>query len=468
MILFSNGEYRMKKNIKYILKITFLTAGLLLSANQNAFSGVYINLVAVNASSAEKKQAPIKYYLPSELHPEDVVETGGLKIDYDLERSAYFLYGSVELAPKETRTIRIEVKDVWHVTPEEVDILGKQIDENLAALEGTDYFESGKILRDAIVNRLEFILVQQATFSENLERRIEEYRAFVEELKEIRKNALSAAYLKSTPRDIEEQKTVKFIIEVKNPSTTDKKKVKQKHFLPVEVRAEHVLDAQRFEIRFDENKQQAFLTKEEEFSPGQTKRYEIVLKDIWSIPQGRVDVLKERAQIALDGVKGSNYEEGAQFIFDESIHELGDIENSQQDRSDMKKYVGAYRVNKDRFKTAEENVTKLEMMLASVQAKKLEEFEKGKVKNILQKMQALRGVMAISQAIFGKKPSINMTWKVIWGILIFVAFFTALHFFTWWGKAQDIGEELAIKAGGKLKAVEEAKETEEAGVEKKK
>ncbi len=413
-----------------------------------AAGNITINLVAANASTTETRKVPVVYYLPRELDTEDVINTGGLDLDYDIDKSSYYLNGSVELAPKESKTIKIEVKDVWRVELEEVDTLKKQIEDNLNTLKKTQYYESGQTLRDRMFEKLDYILQQQQNYSQDVERRIEEYRAYVNDINTIRKNSFSADYFKTSSSMASEGKTVKFIIEVKNPSDKAAKTVKQQHFLPKEVRSEHVVEAQGFEVRFDEKKQQSYLSKEEELKPGETKRYEIVLKDIWNIAPENVDTLRNRAQAAFEGVKGSEYEESAQYLLDLIVNNLDKIEVAQSQKMDMKRYIGAYRSHTKLFNDSEENVIKLEMMLASVKAKKLEELESSKVKNILSKMQALRGIMAISQAVFGKKPTVTNTWKVIWGILIFVAFFTAIHFFTWWRKSQVMGEEMAIKAGG--------------------
>lgn len=446
--------------IKFLLFATAIIWGVLACSWLYA-ANITINLVAVNPSATEEKETPVTYYLPKEIDSQDILNPGGLNVDYDIDRGSYVLRGSVKLKPKESKTIKVEVKDIWRIAPEEVEILKKQIEENLALLQGTPYYESGQALRDQMFKKMDFVLAQQVNYSENVERRIEEYHAYIDDINQIRKNAFSIDYLKATPAPITDSKTVKFIIEVKNPSKDETKKITQKHYLPKEVRSEHVLDSKGFDVRFDDLKKQSYLSKNEEFKPGETKKYEITIKDIWHIPEDSVETLRQRAQVAYDGVKDSDFSNSAGFLFDTITDRLSRVMSSQSVKQDMQRYIGTFRMNEDHMRDAEEDVAKLETMLAAVKAKKLEEFEKSKVKNVLQKLQALRGIMAISQAVFGKKPSMNTTWKVIWGILIFVAFFTAIHFFTWWRKSQVMGEDMAIKAGGALKEVTKAEEIEE-------
>ena len=271
----------------------------------SAEAAVNINIVAANASATENKKSPIKYYLPKELAPEDVISTGGLNLDYDIDQSSYYLYGSIELAPKESKTIKVEVQDVWRISADEVDILKKQIDDNISLLAKTPYLESSQILRDNMVRKLDYILAQQNNYSDNIERRIEEYRAYLKDINEIRRNAFTSEYFKTAVLHAEAAKTVKFVIEVENSSKTQEKKFQQQHYLPTEVRAEDVVEAQGFDVRFDDAKQRAYLAKEETFAPAEKKRYEIMIKDIWNISQDQIDNFRDRSERAIDGIKGN-------------------------------------------------------------------------------------------------------------------------------------------------------------------
>ncbi|MFH1360040.1 MAG: hypothetical protein ABIJ41_03270 [Candidatus Omnitrophota bacterium] len=425
------------------------------------YANIYINLVAVNASPDETKTEPIKYPLPKEITPDNVVNSGGLELDYDLDKSQYFLFGTVELQPKESKTIKIEVKDVWRITQEEVDILRTQIEENVSQLQGTDYQASAGILGQNMIDKLDRILASQVNYSDNIERRIEEYRANVDSIEKIRKNAFSADYFKSEQRPATETtQTVRFVIEIENPYD-EKKTFTQRHFLPQEVRAEHIIELQGFDMRFSQEKQQSYLTKSEELGPHEKKKYTIEIKDIWQISQEKIDAFLMHTEDIVKQMEGSEYEGGASFISDRILNLLDLIQQTQQNRQNMSRYIGAFRTNQERFKDVQEEIDKLELLLARVKAKKLEKLENSKVTNILQKLQALRGIAAISEAIFGKKPTMTTTWRIIYGILIFIVFFTSIHFFTWWKKSQIMGEELAVKAGGTIKKVKAAENPEE-------
>jgi len=244
-----------------------------------------INFVAVNASETEAKELEVKEYLPKELEMEDILDTGVLQVDYDVDKDLLFVSANLKFQPKESRTFKIKVKDVWKISSDEVDLLKTQINTTLQTLEGTEDYSSGSFVRDEIHKRLDYTLKRQAEFTGDIGRRIEEFRANAKELSNIRDQVYSMDFLRYESKSIQEtasqKKTVKMKLEIKNQYETKPLKVEHKHYLPEEIRAEHVVDAQGFDVRFDEKKDRSYLTKEEEFKPGETKTYEIVIKDIW-------------------------------------------------------------------------------------------------------------------------------------------------------------------------------------------
>ncbi len=408
-----------------------------------ASASMYINLVAVNASSDKTRELPLKYYLPQELKPEDVLDPVGLQIDYDIDKGQYFVYGTLTMAPKESRTLRLEVRDVWRVTEEEIEVIKREIDGNLKRIADTDYYQRGVALRDEMLRKLDYIIQQQEEFSGNVERRIEEYRAHIDVMNEIRTTTFSIEYWESqqaklpqTPSDYD-GKTVKFVLEVENPKKDQAKTLKQQHYLPSEVKSENIVDSQGFEVRFDETKQQAYLYKEEEFQAGEKKRYEVLIQDIWHFTDDKMKGYRERAKYALKELAGSDYMSSAQYLHDGIVKNLDEVKRLQEQSANMKEHIGVYRINKKTMAATEEDVLKLERILALVRQKKLEELEKSRVKNILKKIQSLDGLAAVAQAVFKQKLSVNRTWKIIVGTLIFVAFFTAIHFFVWHKRSRD-------------------------------
>ena len=427
----------------------------LLFCGSVCWADLSINLVAVNASE-ETKKVPVKFYLPKELAPEDVIDTGPLKIDYDVDKGGYFVYADFEFQPKETKTFKILVKDVWRVAEDEINLLKKQLEENLKLIKDKEKHEVAEIAKNKMFEQLDYILAQQVHYSEDIDRRIEEYRAYADILEDIRKKIFSLEFLEQQSKslvDIDETKTVKFILEVKNPSETEEKTFQQKHYLPQEIRSEHIVDAQGFDVRYDNEKQKYCLTKEEKFKPGEVKKYEIVIRDIWYMPLSKVDTLEERAQNAMVEIQDSTFAESGDYLFNRVKGQLDEIRSSQKEGQPVKDYIGTFRVNQRRYNAADSDVQKLEQMLAIARAKKLEELERNKVTNVLQKLQALKGLAAMSQAIFKNGISVTTTWRILMGTLIFLFFFTTWHFITWTRRSKVLGEEQGPKKGETIKEV---------------
>jgi hypothetical protein len=124
---------------------------------------VKFRVVAINPSKTKQQMVQVKSYLPQEVTPKDVVELGGLELEYDSEKSIYYVYRQqVELAPSEIRVFEVEVNDIWIIPENTLDDLRKRVDSILSRLENTPYYARGKEIADTIYPRLEEIATTQA------------------------------------------------------------------------------------------------------------------------------------------------------------------------------------------------------------------------------------------------------------------------------------------------------------------
>ncbi len=423
-----------------------------------SFAGeLTINLIAVNPSDKDPKDIDVKYYLPKELEPSDVIESGDLKVNYDVDKSLYYISGKVNFQPKESKTFKIRVNDVWVITPEEINVLKQNMEGNLALLKGDpEKYENANREKEKMSQQLDIILAQQLNYADNIERRIEQYRAYSGMVETIRKKIYDPNYFDKeaqTTDAIETDKTIKFVLQVKNPSEKEKKTIKHRHYLPSEVHEEDILEKQGFDVRFDEKKSKSYLFKEEDFEGGEEKKYEVVMKDIWRFPVAKLDPIEQRAKTAMTEIANSAYEESGKYLYDELNKTLNLIRETQNFEVSTEEHIGIFRTNQKRYEVVKQDVERLEQMLAIVRAKKLEELEGSKVKNVLKKLQALRGLAAISEAIFKKGISVTTTWRIIAGAIGFIAFFTTWHFIIWSRRSGKMGEELGVKDGEKIKVV---------------
>jgi hypothetical protein len=437
----------------FILGFTQL---LLMMCSSTVEAEININFIAVNASEDQAKEIEVKYYLPKELDPDEVLDTGQLKLDYDVDKGQYYVHQLMQFDKKETKTLKVKVRDVWRITEDEISVLKNQLTENLVLLEGSANHEFAVKARDKLNAQLDFILAQQDSYSDNIDRRIEEYRAYVNKLEEIRSAAYDLDFLEHESKALNEmenlKESVKFVVEVENPFN-ETKKMAHKHYLPQEVREEDIIDKKDFDVRFDEKKNQAFLSKEESFSPKEKKKYEIVIKDVWRYPIAKLDGLQKRADLAMGELKETSYAKSAEFLYAAIMKNLTEIRESASLTLPAEQHIGLFRLNEKRYEEAKTDCERLEKMMSIVRAKKLKELESGRVDNVLQRLKALKGLAALANAVFKRGISVTVTWRIIFGTIIFVALFTTLHFVIWARRSGTFGEELGVKRGEKITEV---------------
>ncbi len=396
------------------------------------FADITINLVAVNGKDSPKTSS-IRFDLPGELSAEDIVDTNGLQLDYDVDDANYFVFGDVAFKPKESKTFRILVKDKWMASPQMVADLKKQIDQGYDTL-GVPYnAKNAQILKDRLYAKIDYIVGLQTTNAGSTEKRIDAYRQYTKDIKRIQNNALDVAYWRSDPA-VEEAspKLIHLRIEVSNP-TTVVKHFKHKDYLPGEVKPEDVVEAEGFEVRYDQVKQQSFLFKEEDLSPGVDKKYSIGIIDIWNIDQKSLDNLRARTAKAVDFLKGSKYEELAQILTDRISANLKGIEDSQAVARPILAHIGAYRINKLTYADVQKDVETLEKLLSVFR----ENLTKSKVENVLAKIQSLKGVADVSKVMFNKKFESTTAFSFTGWILMFVCLFTGVNFVIWLIRSKD-------------------------------
>jgi hypothetical protein len=138
---------------------------------------VIFRITTVNPSKSKTQKVPVKIYLPEEVKPKDVIDIGGLELDYDAEKRVYYLFkGDLTLSPGELRMFQVEVEDVWIVAETRLQELKTRIDNILVRLEKTDYYPRAKEISDSIYERLESIRKSQSDETIGQQQHIGVYR----------------------------------------------------------------------------------------------------------------------------------------------------------------------------------------------------------------------------------------------------------------------------------------------------
>lgn len=406
--------------IAFILNLCFFPV-------RSSLADIIINVLAVNGA-AEKRETPIRFVLPADVQAKDIVDNDGLLIEYDVNEGAYVAQGLVSLDPKASKTFRIKVSDIWKITPQEVEAIKAEITEAYDKLGKVGGDVNSEALKQDLLDRLDFVIAQQSTGADSVEKRIDSFRIYRDRLSDIKREALSVDYWRSDPKEkARAQRLVRMVIEIQNPADMPKRVVEEKQYLPVEVKPEYVLRNENFQVKFDAEKQKPYLYKEEEYEPGQTRRYEIGIKDVWFIEDRQTAYFNQRATYANDFLKESRFEKTAQFLFERCLDKIKVIADSQARNLEIMEHISAFRRNTKIFEEARKDVEDLEKLVAIYR----EELEKTKVQNVLQKVRALNDVSQVSDAIFKKKPTMNKSWQMFGWVVLFVGIYTVIHFAIW-------------------------------------
>ena len=173
---------------KWIVLITLCLLGYGLWIN-DAECNIILKSLVVNPSKAQAQKALLKAYLPKEVKPEDIVELGDLKIDYDITKALYYVYKEFELAPGESAACSVEIRDVWIMSKAEIEALSSQAKELIEKLKKTVSFETAVVLQKDIETKSAEILNKQENTADVLpQTHIAVYRENVKTLNSIKNN----------------------------------------------------------------------------------------------------------------------------------------------------------------------------------------------------------------------------------------------------------------------------------------
>lgn len=212
--------------------------------------------------------------------------------------------------------------------------------------------------------------------------------------------------------------TVKMKVTLINPSQTKTQMTKVKAYLPKEIAPKHVVESGGLDVIYDETKDLFFVSKEVQLSPAETKVFEIILDDVWTIPTDKMDPMKERADQILGMLKDSSFYEQADVLVKSIKGRLDEIETTQGDQNvTRQQHVGYYRDNLKTMDSVIADMDRLEKILTKAGGPpNLDLIEKSDA-NL-------------------KSPTTKTTWIVIFIILIFIAILGAAFFFTWQGQTK--------------------------------
>ncbi|MFH2145094.1 MAG: hypothetical protein ABII75_03590 [Candidatus Omnitrophota bacterium] len=138
---------------------------------------VIISIVAANPSSTKPQRTKVKVYLPVEITPKDIMDVGGLDVEFDADKSIYYVYkDNIELGPKEIRVYKVEMEDIWFVPQSSLDLLKMRAAKLQEALVKTEYADKANELAEEVYKSVDAVIKTQSDVSVSKEQHIGYYR----------------------------------------------------------------------------------------------------------------------------------------------------------------------------------------------------------------------------------------------------------------------------------------------------
>ena len=160
-----------RENLALALKGVIQSNLLLLSQNADQVvkntwlenGSIIFRSLVTNPSDTISQKVPIKYYLPREVKPDQIIKIDDwLSTSYDQEKEALLVSGEITLEPNQTKSFVIEVVDVWIIPEDEIASLRKQTQTLFEPLRNTSYFAQGSTIKaDIEVNLDKTSLLQK-------------------------------------------------------------------------------------------------------------------------------------------------------------------------------------------------------------------------------------------------------------------------------------------------------------------
>lgn len=423
----SKGPARARLSLVLILPF-FLSV--FLASSAHAADEVKLKILAVNPSAEKNIESDVTYPMPPEITPGDVLDAAGLDVKYDPEEKIHYLVGKVKLAPKESKTLTVTVRDVWKITPERIEQARAEINQKYESLKTTKFAETGELLYQKAMGEIDQIEAEQAQV-QGIRRRIEFYRASVQRLADAQNNILSIGSLRELEAGAAEERTAKFQITAANPSA-EPRTMTIRADLPKEVQSEHVLDKAGFTLLFDSMKSRFVLEKKEEFKGKENKTYQIVLKDIWFIPAKEIEYIRKQTENLAKHFVSSNYADYAAGLTSEIERLLTEIETLQAEVADtaaIQDRIRAFTLNSQKMNIVKAKVKELQDLLLELPIKAETEDDLAKYLEGIRELQKVKETAKLLS--MGLKPDLSTTWWIILTIIVFLMFLATLFYTTW-------------------------------------
>lgn len=404
-----------------------------------AVAGAEASRLVLRIQAANPTDVPrtvdVRSSLPERVTTNDIINLAGLNLGYDVKSDTYYVYGSLNLGPREIAIRNVEIADIWQLDADALLRFGAQANRLGEMLAPTDYGEEGaalareadglvqQILRRQQENRITVVgpLAHIQAFEENVsaQRRLRQKVGRLE-------NLVLAADMNPGEVLIGEDRMAapprrgvhipvsygeaSVVISVHNPSATQAREdVEIRRALPPEVKVEDVLDAGGLLVRFDPQEQVTYVYGSGiSVGPGETITFTVRIRDKWNVNEPRFGFLDEMLARLRMITAGRSRLTAVANTLDDVERRLQALRAEQGPADLSPAYIAFYRRQADRLDEIERDLNRVDAALSPLDTRRGFEMP---------------------------APDRKTTWILIYSILGFLALLSLLFFLRWFVKS---------------------------------
>lgn len=207
--------------------------------------------------------------------------------------------------------------------------------------------------------------------------------------------------------------SIKMKVAAANPSKTKTQVARVKAYFPKEITMKDIRETGGLDIEYDDEQGVYYAYKDVALAPSETKVFELIMSDVWNIPEEELARQKERTDKVMKELEKSEYLTSAEFLSKTIYSRLEEIIETQTDpNASRQQHIAYYRDNLKSLALVKEDIERLEKLLVSLGGAPSAELLQKAGSNV-------------------KAPSMKTTWGVIFALIIFVGILSSVFYFTW-------------------------------------
>lgn len=417
---------------------------------------VVLSIMVGNPTNTTQK-VQVRSNLPARIGTNDIINAAGLDVGYDIHGKVHYVHKEIELEPKQVMELKVILRDVWVISPDETGALRRRAAELNKILEATADKTVAARVKESIDAALEAVDKSQAANviqpGVDAMRHIRAYETDLEKMRAVGRDIghlenlvlsaglnpqgltgdLSGETPLSSGRTISVVSTnpVVFEITCQNIMTNRPLTMPIRRDLPPEIGLADVINSGGLAVGADPAAGVCYVyTNQVEIGPGQTVKFAVTLRDKWNVHIPRVASLREGASNLLSRISSKAKFDWVDKDINGILTDLNAVEKIDGPKVLSDKYVAFY----------------------TDQGKKIDEIERR-----LQRIEtALKRVEPGTKLGFKvKAPSFKTTWLIIYIILGFLMLVSFMFFLRWYGRTEAETLDSREPAAGENKSGEE-------------